>query len=402
MKLVAAQSSREIALTLSRDLTRALKRGHPWVFSDALRERPPAPAGAAALLTDKRGKPVARGMYDPGAPLAFRACTTDPRERLDDRWAERRLEAALALREAAVVEPGVTTGFRLFNGEGDGVPGLVCDVYGDTAVVKLDGEGPRGFWDVAGVAAWVGQRLGLRTVYERERTRGGPRGEVAWGEAPPERVRFLEHGLTFAADVVHGQKTGFFLDQRDNRRRVRRLAGGRRVLNVFGYTGGFSVYAGAGGATHVTTVDIAAPAIADAQANWTLNGLPPERHDGVAADAFAFLEQAAGGGERWELVVCDPPSFAPSRQALDKALPAYTRLFAAAARVTAPGGLLCVSSCSSHVGPEAFQQLTEEAVGQARRRASLVGVHDQPADHPTPLAFRDFRYLKFLVLRLDD
>ena len=399
MPLIQNQSADSVRLTLSRDLTRSLRRGHPWVFSDALKHTPQGSPGAHADLSDRRGKPVARGFYDPTSPLAFRSCTVTRKGYLNDAWAASQLEIAVALREA-LIDPSHTTGYRLVNGEGDGLPGLVIDVYGDSAVLKLDGPGPEGFWDAQGIGAWISERLGLSRVYQRDRTRTGPQGRPLVGEAPDAPVEFLEHGLRFSADLVRGQKTGFFLDQRENRQLIRAMAAGRRTLNVFGYTGGFSVYAAAGGAPEVTTVDIAKPAIAAAEANMALNGLS-DCHEGVAEDAFAFLGAASEAKRTWDLVVLDPPSFAPNRQSADRAGSAYERLVTAGARVTAPGGLLAAASCSSHVGLDAFTRHVENGIGGARRRATVLGIHQQPADHPTPLPFHDFRYLKLLLLRLD-
>ncbi|NJN93937.1 MAG: class I SAM-dependent rRNA methyltransferase [Anaerolineales bacterium] len=185
------------------------------------------------------------------------------------------------------------------------------------------------------------------------------------GETPVAPVVFLENGVRFAVDVVRGQKTGFFLDQRDNRQKIRELAAGRRVLNLFGYTGGFSIYAGLGGASQVTTVDIAAPVLTAAQTNWELNDLPPAKHETVPADAFEFLAGAAASRRFWDLVVVDPPSFASSQAAVPKAIAAYQKLIAAAAAVTLPNGLLAAASCSSHVNPEAFLSACEEGISLA-------------------------------------
>ena len=392
-------SGAPVKLRLGRDLVRSLRRGDPWVFADALAATPLAPCGSLATLADRRGKPVAIGYYDPASPLAFRACTARRGQRVDDVWAVQGLERAATLR-AASIDGSHTTGYRLVNGEGDGLPGLVVDVYGASAVLKLDGPAAEGFWDAAGVATWVAERLSLTRVYQRLRTRGGPAGQTLVGQAPEGPVTFLEHGLSFTADLVSGQKTGFFLDQRENRRLVRELSAKRRVLNVFGYTGGFSIYALAGGAEHVTTVDLAGPALEAADAHVGLNGFAAQRHASVRSDAFEHLGAASVAGETWDLVILDPPSFAPSRKSLDAAIGAYTRLIAAGARVTAPGGLLAAASCSSHVDEAAFLGCCEEGVGMARRQAALLEVRGQPLDHPVPLAGRGFRYLKFVLLRV--
>jgi len=402
MPLLQHHSDAPLKLRLARDLTRVIKRGNPWVFAEALRHCPPAAPGTPALLLDnKRGKPIARGFYHPRSPLAFRTCTAEPTQPLNDDWARYQFERALALRQTLF--DASTTGYRLFNGEGDGLPGLIADIYGDTAVLQLDGDGPAGFWDVPGIAGWLAERLSLQRVYLRPqaRTEADSDGQLLIGSPPQKNISFLENNLHFTVDVVQGQKTGFFLDQRDNRQRIGRLAAGRRVLNLFGYTGGFSVYAGAARADHVTTVDVAGPALAAADRHWQLNGLPADHHQSVQADAFDYLEKAQRRKKQWELVVIDPPSFAPSKQTVPNALKAYRKLVAAGAAVTATEGLLAISSCSSHIGPQALLQAVEEGVSLARRRATLLGLFDQPADHPTPLVLPEFRYLQFVLLRME-
>ncbi len=389
-----------IQLQLARDLTRTLKRGHPWVFAEALRSLPSAPPGAHARLLDKQGRrEIALGFYDPQSPLAFRVCSLDQDQKLNDAWAERQFEAALALRQALFDKN--TTGFRLFNGEGDRLPGLVCDVYGDTAVIQLDGQGANRFWDAGGVARWVAEALSLKCVYERGQGRGGSEDRPLVGIAPTEPVPFLENGIHFTVDIIRGQKTGFFLDQRENRRQMQMLAAGRRVLNVFGYTGGFSVYAGLGGARHVTTVDLAEPALEVAERHWRDNNLPEADHTAVVADAFIFLAEAAQRGDLWDLVILDPPSFAPARKAVPKALAAYRRLIAAGATVTVPEGLLAAASCSSHVDLSAFLNACEAGIAKARRRATILSLSGQPPDHPAPLVLPEFRYLKFVLMQVE-
>ncbi|MCC6620564.1 MAG: class I SAM-dependent rRNA methyltransferase [Deltaproteobacteria bacterium] len=385
-------------VTLSRDLRRDLKRGHPWVYADAVRLGAGLEPGEIVTVLggdgrDKRA--VGRGYVDPTGPLAVRMCTLD-RSPVDDGWATLQLEHALALRTTLFAR-GDTTGYRLVNGEGDGLPGLVVDRYGETLVIKTDGPIADAFWDVDGLAAHLAALTGATAVYGRVRSRGGAEGRALVGPAPSSPVVFRELGLTFEADVVAGQKTGFFFDQRENRARVGELAAGRRVLNAFGYTGGFSVHAGRGGARHVTTLDLARPAIDAAEANWRRNGLPPEAHAGVVADAFELLEQTT---DRWDLVVLDPPAFAPGKQALPQALAAYRRLVVAGARVALPGALMLVASCSAHVRMHDLVGAIEDGVGEARRRATLLFASGQPPDHPSPLACPELAYLKAVYLRL--
>lgn len=389
-----------ITLHLARDLRRSIKRGHAWVYRQALKSTPRAAPGTPAILFDASGKQeIGRGYYDPHSPITLRVCSTLPGQRLDDDWAAGQMEKALALRRTLFDRH--TTGFRLFNGEGDGLPGLVCDIYGDLAVLQVDGAGAAGFWQVDGIANWLTGHAAVARVYLKAAERSGLQPAALAGKAPDEPVPFLEHGLHFTADPLHGQKTGFFLDQRENRALVKSIAGNKTVLNMFGYTGGFSVYAGAGGARHVTTVDLAAPALAQAQAHWQANGLPADSHRTQTADAFEFFQAAAKAGQVWDLVILDPPSFAPSEAAVPAAVKAYTRLIAAGARATAAGGILAASSCSSHIDQARFLSICEEAISQARRVAATLGIHSQPPDHPAPLVMPELRYLKFVLIQLD-
>lgn len=398
MDLVRSDSD-PVVLRLNRDLARMIKRGHPWVYADALRDLPRAAAGSTAVLLDNRkGQPIAVGFYDGGCPLAFRVCDTDGKTKLDQRWATGRLRDALSLRRS--IFDDTTTGYRLMNGEGDSAPGLVIDVYGDTALLKMDGAGPCGFWKAEGIADWLSREANISVVYERRKERGRE-GRPLVGPEPSSPVVFLENGLRFTADVVRGQKTGFFLDQRDNRQSIRHLAQGRSVLNLFAYTGGFSIAAGAGGAKHVTTVDLAQPAVDAARHHWQLNELEDSQHDAVAVDAFEFLEDANTRRRRWDIVVVDPPSFAPNQESVAKAKAAYQSLIAGGARCTAPGGLLAAASCSSHIDSSMFLEICEEGISEARRRGTVLAIQGQPADHPTPLALPEFRYLKFVLMRID-
>lgn len=398
MSLLRSQSAR-ITLRLARDLTRSVKRGHPWVFADALRDLPGGEPGTPAILLDNtRGRPIAVGYYDPSSGVAFRACRVEEPLRLNNDWAETQLQHAWKLRQRLF--DASTTGYRLFNGEGDGVPGLVCDRYADVAVIKLDGPAASAFWDIDEIAQWLVKNVGVSAVMERRKQRGR---EGRWlvGPAREQPIEFIEHGMKFTSDVVHGQKTGFFLDQRENRRAMRQLCNGASVLNVFSYTGGFSVAAGVGGAKRVMSIDAAEPAIAAANLHWMLNGLPEEAHVGAVADAFEFLDNARLKRRKWDVVIIDPPAFAPSEASVNRAMSAYRKLAFNGASVTDRGGLLALASCSSHIDETTFLEACEEGVSEAHRRATLLAIHSQPADHPTPLAMPEFRYLKFVLMRVE-
>lgn len=395
MQLV--RSGSVITVRLKKDLLRSVLRGHCWLFSDAI-ELPTAPSGSVARVQSRSGDIVASGIYCREHPLSLRICSTQAPFHLDDDWLTGRLEAAISLRQSLFQDD--TTGRRLVAGEGDGLPGLIVDQYDNTAVIKLDGGAPEDFYQPLAIAHWLSQRLNLSVVVHRQRGRGR-RGDALVGLLPSQPIRFLENGLHFEADIVQGQKTGFFLDQRDNRALVRSLSQGHRVLNLFSFNGGFSIAAGMGGASHVTSVDVAQPAIQSANWLWDLNGLSPERHEAVVADAFDFLQQAAKQKQRWSLVICDPPSFAPNQQSLSSASSAYAKLAQLAAAVVEPGGWLALASCSSHLSPGQFTQANLEGLGRAHRSARLVSQRGLPADHPTPLAMPELRYLKFQLLQLD-
>ncbi|HEY7956211.1 MAG TPA: class I SAM-dependent rRNA methyltransferase [Polyangia bacterium] len=379
---------------LKKDLERSLRAGHPWIYADAL--EPARISTGAVVDVISRGRFVARGLYDARSPIAVRVATLDPAELVDEGFVRARLDSALRARRGAI-DAGQTDAFRWMNGEGDFLPGVVVDVYAEVAVLRLDGDAVRAWrpWLITAIAE-AGRPLGIRHLYERSR---GGKGEALFGGAPPSPIEIRESGVRFAVDVAHGQKTGFFLDQRENRRAIRPFAGGEAVANLFGYTGGFSVHAALAGAREVVTVDSAEGALAQARANFRLNRLDPERHRFACEDAFAWLARARDEGRRYGLVITDPPSFAPSEKSLKKALAAYRDLNALALSVVAPEGVLAAASCSSHVNHEAFLGSLRDAAEKARRPLRVLEVRGQPADHPTTPAFPEGRYLKFVLCR---
>lgn len=392
------REGKAVSVRLNKDLTRSVKRGHAWLYSQAI-DYAQAPAGSVAVLLDRKSEnKIASGIFSPDHPIPLRICRTQPPFALDDRWMAERLRESLCLRSAYF--DGKTTGYRLVAGEGDGLPGLIIDVYSRVAVIKLDGGGPEAFYRPRGIARWLFEHTPFRQVILRSRERGRA-GQIL--EGPPQQtpVRFLENGLHFTADVMQGQKTGFFLDQRDNRALIRRLARGKTLLNLFAFNGGFSVAAGAGGATRVDSVDIAGPAIQAAEEHWRANGLAVDTHQGHVSDCFEFLNCAVQEKHVWDIVVCDPPSFAPNEKSRPQALAAYARLAQLTARATKPGGMLALASCSSHIDRDTFMESNLEALGKARRKAVLLADRGLPVDHPTPLAMPELRYLKFLLFRLD-
>jgi len=363
------------------------------------------------IVSDKRER-LGCGVLDPSSPIAVRVWGLGPDATLNAEVFRARVERALVLRRTLFAD-GDTTAYRILNGEGDRVPGIVLDRYADVAVLKIDGDAARH------VAPEIMRHLegvlrdeGITTLLDRHASRAGnaqsfgcakdKRIEIRFGPAR-DKVHVTEHGVPFLVDVVRGQKTGAFLDQRENRRRVgelvtARLRAGRsaRVLNLFSYAGGFSIRAALAGAT-VTSLDIAAQAHASAQESFKLAGIAPSKHEFITADAFAWLADAKRRGRTWDVVISDPPSFAPNERAKPKAIAAYRTLHRACADVLAPHGHLVAASCSSHVDAEEFAATLNDAA-LLRSDLSLLEMFGLPADHPTLPNFPEGRYLKFAVL----
>jgi 23S rRNA (cytosine1962-C5)-methyltransferase len=344
------------------------------------------------------GRFLGRGTYSPRGAIAVRLFVRADRP-VDAALVHERVSAALALRRQAIAPD--TTAYRLLNGEGDGLPGVVVDWYDGIAVAQFLTAGadrlaplvddalltlcaPRGIWERS--EGTVRREDGLRD-------RTGPR----WGADPPQEVPIIEGDLRFLVDVRAGQKTGFYLDQRENRALVRALAGGRRVLNVFAYTGGFAVAAGVGGAARVVSVDTSPPALALARRNWETNGLAPSGADFVRADAFEFFRETR---EPVDLVILDPPAFARRRRDLDAAVRGYREVNRQAMLRLAPGGWLLTCSCSHHVAADTFRVAVMSAAAAARRPAQLVRRLGPGADHPVALAHPEGDYLKGLLVRM--
>ena len=388
---------RPIKLTIRADRIRDLKRGHPWVYASSLTSLPAAEPGSFAIIRDSGGKILAKGMYDPASSIAFRICALE--EELNDELIASRIVKAIQKRSSLLKKQ--TTAFRLIHGEGDYLPGLVCDQFSQTGVIQTDGDGPARFWCLENLAQLIAATADLKAIYHKPRSGSERQGRALVGKSPSNPVQFSEHGAVFETDLVNGQKTGFFLDQRENRLLIRSFTQNRSVLNLFGYTGGFSVSAGLGGASSVVTVDIAKPAIADAEKNWLLNHLAAERHQGVATNAFDYLTKTLEEKRFFDLVIADPPSFVSSQAALEKGRGAYVSIFTQSAMTVSKGGLLALSSCSSQISSELFFEICSESISKARRRATVLHSSGQPFDHPFPLACTEMRYLKFILFQLD-
>jgi 23S rRNA (cytosine1962-C5)-methyltransferase len=381
------------ALSLPGALEERLAAGHPWIYRDHVPERFTARSGD--FVPVECGRFRAWALWDDESPIALRVFSR--KQRPDAAWVKARVEEAWELRQRLL--PPETDGFRLLFGEGDQLPGIVVDVYAGFAIVVSYSSA------LGKVVSWVAEALAERPevhgVCERVTRRKDRASSLRSlsGEPPPEVTLIKENGLRYEVDFEAGQKTGLFLDHRDNRHHLRQLAAGKRVLNLFSYTGAFSISCIAGGASHVTSVDIAAPAIEAAARNVAHNGFPSSSHEGVAADVFEFLAAAKARGQSWDLVIADPPSFASSRAELFGALRAYKKLHAAALGVLAPGGLYAGASCTAQVSPDAFRQTMAEGAARADRRLTVVREVAHAPDHPYAAGHLEGRYLKFVLCR---
>lgn len=376
-------------LELATKLETTLLAGHPWVFREQIPPRFAAPSGWVHVSA---GKYEGIGLYDADSQLALRLYSW---QRVpDDNWFATQFARAWKHREP--VRALGTTAFRWVNGEGDGVPGIVVDHYAGYAVVTcdtpvLEPELPR-----IARALWATAPL-QGVVYRKRNAEQQDRISVLTGETPPRKVTITEHGIAFLADMYEGQKTGLFLDHRDNRREFGNWAKGKRVLNLFSYTGGFSLHAAKAGAAEVVSVDYAPGAAVDAEENFRLNGLDPAQHRFVVADVFDYLTEAANRGERFDLIVCDPPSFARGVKHLDKAKAAYLRVNAAGMRVLSPEGMYAAASCTARITPADFLQTVAASAAKSRRIFQVCFEGGQAVDHPYRAVHPEGRYLKFVL-----
>jgi 23S rRNA (cytosine1962-C5)-methyltransferase len=375
-----------VTLTLAPGRDHSARRRHPWVFSGAVRRQEGDEAGGDVEVRSSTGELLGRGVAGAGRTIVARLWTFGP-EVFDSALIEGRMRAARRLREERI--PEATTGYRTLHAEGDRVPGIVADRYGDVHVLQV----------AAGGAARMRETFGqaYRRAFEPAELRLRVEGEPAATEGA--EAAFLEHGLRFVADTASGQKTGFFLDQRENRRRVRELSRGRAVLNLFSYSGGFSVAALAGGASRAVDVDSSGPALALARRHRDLNGFSGAPEDFVRADVFEDLRARAAGGQRWDVVVCDPPAFAKKKSDVDRAARGYKDVTRLAMTLLAPGGTLLACSCSGLVSPELFQQILFAASLDAGRSFSILEKAGAGFDHPVSIDCPETEYLKAFYLR---
>ena len=388
------------SLVLKKGREKSLNRRHPWIFSGAV-EKASGKAGDTLEVLDAAKKFVARAAYSPKSQIRARVWTFHPKEEVDATFFRSRLQKALALREALPAAKH-TNAMRLVHGESDGLPGLVVDRYADVLVAQFLAAGVERWRDP--ILDLLMELTGCAAIYERSdaevRKLEGlePKAGFARGNHNAARCPIIEHGLNFRVDVEQGQKTGFFLDQRENRQRVRALAAGREVLDGFCYTGGFSIASLAGGAKRVTAIESSAAALEVAKDNLAANPLDAAKIEFRRADVFAELRKLRDGAAKFDLIILDPPKFAPTAAQVKKAARAYKDINLWALKLLAPGGLLATFSCSGGVSAELFQSIVAGAALDAGADAKIIERFSAAADHPVALEFPEGEYLKGLLV----
>jgi 23S rRNA (cytosine1962-C5)-methyltransferase len=375
-----------------------------WIFSGALQQAPRwIEPGGLVDVKSSTGQFVARGYYNPQTDIAIRILTRNSNEAIDEQFFHARIRQALDLRQE--LDATATNAYRVINSEGDGLPGLIVDRYADILVVQIHTLGMehlRPLLVEALMQETGAQGLLLRNDSLSRRREGLAVEEPLIGAGVvPAQVPIRENGVQFLVDPWNGQKTGFYLDQRDKRQSLRNYTSGKRVLNCFCYTSGFSVYAAlSSNETHVTSVDVSAPAIEAARQHFGINGLDPEQHNFVVADVFDYLEAARDAGEQFDVVVLDPPAFAKNEKSRNHALQAYRRLNTLGMQVVRPGGILLTCSCSGVVKLDDLLEVVSSSAQSLRRPLRLLETYTHGIDHPIHHAMPETAYLKALLYRV--
>jgi 23S rRNA (cytosine1962-C5)-methyltransferase len=387
-------------IVLKKNRESSLLRRHPWIFSGAIKEKDVSENGETVEIQSAEGEFLARGAYSASSQIAVRIWTFDPGEEITAEFFHQRLSRAIRQR-IHLIKKERPTACRLVYAESDGLPGLIVDQYDQYLVCQFLSAGAE-YWkkDIARLLQELSTPAG---IYERSdadvRLKEGlpPRQGILSGQPPPPLVCIYENDIRFAVDIPNGHKTGFYLDQRDNREILSHHTLDRDVLNCFSYTGGFAVYALKGGARSVMNVDSSNIILELAEHNMQLNNLSPERYQNVSADVFHLLRTFRDSRRSFDVIILDPPKFAESERQVDKASRGYKDINLLAFKLLRPGGLLFTFSCSGHISAELFQKIIADAALDAGRDARIIQYLGQSADHPIALPFPESRYLKGLI-----
>ncbi|MDX1582223.1 MAG: class I SAM-dependent rRNA methyltransferase [Thermoanaerobaculia bacterium] len=388
-------------LTIRKGREKSLQRRHPWVFSGAVASVSDSPSpGESVRVVSSDGKFFGWGMYSPASKIRVRIASFDEDRPIDEGLIRARVRDAVESRSPL----STTDAMRLVFSESDELPGLIADRYGDFLVCQFLTAGAETWKET--IADELDALLSPEGIFERSdsdvRSKEGlePRTGVLRGKEPPELVEIQEAMTKYYVDVRNGHKTGFYLDQRENRAAVALFSRGRRALNCFSYSGGFGIAAASGGAESVVNVDVSGPALELARENAKLNRIEPERFETVEADVFEHLRLLRDRGDTFDLIVLDPPKFAESRRTVDKACRGYKDINLLAFKLLGSGGLLFTFSCSGAIDAPLFQKVVAGAAVDAKRHARILRTLDQPSDHPVSLAMPEGRYLKGLIVQV--
>ena len=384
---------------------KSLKRRHPWIFSKAVKEMVNPPENGADIdIYAADGSFLARASYSPNSQIRARVWSFNAEEKIDQQFFERKIREAAEARTLMLEETGMSA-CRLVDAESDGLPGLIIDRYNNFLVLEVLSAGAE--YHLKDITSALRNIYPDDNIYERSdvevRTKEGleSRKGVIYGDEPPEELTIKENGgMQILVNIKEGHKTGYYLDQRDNRAALSKYCKGKSVLNCFSYTGGFSLYALRGRAKSVANVDVSQKALDIAKKNIVLNHLDPGRVKFIREDVFAFLRKEKKAGHTYDVIVLDPPKFAESKSQLDKACRGYKDINMIAASIINPCGYLMTYSCSGHMTPDLFQKVVADALLDAGRDGQIVEFLTQASDHPVALPYPEALYLKGLVVRI--
>ena len=390
-----------VKVLIKKDREKSLLRHHPWLFSGAIERIEGEPQlGETVELRAHDGRFLGFGAWSPKSQIAVRIWSLNPDDEINADFLRRQLSWAIKRRES-LFEPGKTDAVRLVNAESDGLPGLIVDRYNDYLVVQFLSAGAE-FWRET-IVTVLAEIVPVTGIYERSdvevREKEGLelRKGLLLGNEPSELIEICENSRRFLVDIRNGHKTGFYLDQRDNRQKITEFSAGREVLNCFAYTGGFALAALSAGAAKVTNIEASAEALELLNRNVALNGFDPAKVENLTDDVFQVLRKFRDQGRSFDLIILDPPKFAESKSQIERASRGYKDINLLAFKLLRPGGILFTFSCSGQISPELFQKIVADSALDAGKSAQILVWLNQSADHPTALNFPEGHYLKGLV-----